>query len=576
MTRARDHLVVSLHRSAVPRGGSAVARRARRVATRGPRGALRRTARSPLRPESGDRSPRARASRPRPRGPAATPEAFSPLARRARRGSRHAARTADEHRRDRARRTAAGPNRGPVRRSWATSEDEPADQARWGSRRAATSLGRAVHGVLQRVDLGGGGPRGARGRRGVREGCAERAGEVATLVRSALAAPVVVAAAAAREVLAGAARHGPGRRRACSRASSTCASSTVTASSSSTTRRTCSRARRRCRPRPAATGCRPGRTRSRSARRSAGRSTGSSSSSSRPPSGAVEYEVDDARRRGGRGARPSSPPRWRDRVRVMRRPPPGSGRQPTLPGRGGPDGGGRPRVGSPPSSPAVARRAQGQLTMADAVAAAIAAGRAPLGRRGHRDRQVARLPRPRGALGRARRRGDGDKGPPGPARCTRTSRSSRAGLRRFSSTRAERPLELPLRAAADESRLAGIQGSLDRRATTRRHEARREARRIFAWAETGPRRATGPSSTAEPDQRLWSTFSVTRGRVPRRLPLPVGGRVLRRAGPGGGDGGGHRRREPPSARRRHRQRTAPFCPSTTCSSSTRPTRSRTS
>ncbi|MCU1489822.1 MAG: UvrD/REP helicase, partial [Acidimicrobiaceae bacterium] len=68
-------------------------------------------------------------------------------------------------------------------------------------RRAATAVGRAVHGVLQRVDLASGAEiAGLAAALARREGCVERAGEVAALASSALLAPVVQAAAQAKTV----------------------------------------------------------------------------------------------------------------------------------------------------------------------------------------------------------------------------------------------------------------------------------------------------------------------------------------------------------------------------------------
>ncbi len=192
MTRARDHLVVSLHRAVATGERWSLAER---VAARlgdlqgqfldgssraGPEGTI---GRRPGRP-------------PAPRGPATTEEAFRVwradrevlTARAARRTSMAATDLAALGKRE--------PWTGPTR--WATAEDEPADQARWRSRRAATSFGRAVHGVLQRVDLATGqGLEELAADEAAREGCADRAGEVATYVRAALGASVVRAAVAA-------------------------------------------------------------------------------------------------------------------------------------------------------------------------------------------------------------------------------------------------------------------------------------------------------------------------------------------------------------------------------------------
>jgi len=195
MTRARDHLVVSLHRSAPtgrgrPSLAELVAARLEDLAGLYEDGA------GVLSAISGEHR-RSRPERPPAlRGPAATESSLAAW---------HAAR--DEMKRRCARRTSiaatelaeaggrtgwAGPARGPE------SDDEPADRTRWGSRRAATSLGRAVHGALQRVDLGGGGALDELvADAAFEEGCAERSDEVRDLVLSALAAPAVVAAAAA-------------------------------------------------------------------------------------------------------------------------------------------------------------------------------------------------------------------------------------------------------------------------------------------------------------------------------------------------------------------------------------------
>jgi ATP-dependent exoDNAse (exonuclease V) beta subunit len=192
MTRARDHLVVSLHRSAATGERLSLAERvAARLgdlqgqfldgsslgATAGVIG------RRPGRP-------------PAPRGPATTEEAF-----RVWRAEREvitvrAARPTSMAATDLAAFGDREPWTGPTR--WATAEDEPADRARWRSRRAATSFGRAVHGVLQRVDLAAGrGLDELAADEAAREGCADRAGEVATYVRSALGTSVVRAAVAA-------------------------------------------------------------------------------------------------------------------------------------------------------------------------------------------------------------------------------------------------------------------------------------------------------------------------------------------------------------------------------------------
>jgi ATP-dependent exoDNAse (exonuclease V) beta subunit len=195
MTRARDHLVVSLHRSrATGQGRPSLAER---VASRlGDLGGLWEDGSS----RGGAVGARARTARrarpPAAAGPAATPEAFAAwCAERAEitgRAARPTSMAATELAELAGRDEQAG---GTLRTA---DEDEPVDRTRWRSRRAATAIGRAVHGVLQRVDLAS-----ASGLdelvavEASREGCADHAGEVGALARSALAAPVVAAAAAA-------------------------------------------------------------------------------------------------------------------------------------------------------------------------------------------------------------------------------------------------------------------------------------------------------------------------------------------------------------------------------------------
>jgi ATP-dependent exoDNAse (exonuclease V) beta subunit len=193
MTRARDHLVVSLHRSPTsPRGRPTLAER---VASR-----LEDLAGLWVDASAATAGGRVHARRGRPArraetaGPAATPAAFARWrAERAeitRRSSRPTSIAATE--------LAELAGRAWIPPAREGSEDEPADDARWRTRRAATSLGRAVHGVLQRVDLaGGGGLDELAADEAWREGCAERVDEVAALARSALATPVVAAAAGA-------------------------------------------------------------------------------------------------------------------------------------------------------------------------------------------------------------------------------------------------------------------------------------------------------------------------------------------------------------------------------------------
>jgi len=195
MTRARDHLVVSLHRSIVTATGRSSL--AERVAARledldglWEQGAV---------PPAG--ATRRAAGRSAPRTPAPTGPAADELALRAWREER-AAMVRCSSRPTSMAATDLGPSAGRERWTgparWAEAEDEPADAARWRSRRAATAIGRAVHGVLQRVDLAGGdGIDALVADEASREGCAEREGEVGDLVRSALASPVVAAAARA-------------------------------------------------------------------------------------------------------------------------------------------------------------------------------------------------------------------------------------------------------------------------------------------------------------------------------------------------------------------------------------------
>ena len=194
MTRARDHLVVSLHRSApTGRGRSSLAEL---VASRlEDLAGLYEDGSGVLSGLAGERRRRRPPQPPAPEGPAATESALAAW---------HTAREMLQRRC--ARRTsmaATGLAELAVRADWSgparetASDDAPADQIRWGARRAATSLGRAVHGALQRVDLGGGALDAIVADEAFEEGCAERSSEVRDLVLSALAAPTVVAAAAA-------------------------------------------------------------------------------------------------------------------------------------------------------------------------------------------------------------------------------------------------------------------------------------------------------------------------------------------------------------------------------------------
>ena len=96
----------------------------------------------------------------------------------------------------------------------------------------------------------------------------------------------------------------------------------------------------------------------------------------------------------------------------------------------------------------------------------------------------------------------------------------RAGLQPFTSTVLKGRSNYLCLQRLNESRLAGVQGSLegDDRATGKRAE---EVRRIFEWAETT---ATGDRAEldAEPDQRLWATFSVTADECPGAFRCPSG------------------------------------------------------
>ena len=96
----------------------------------------------------------------------------------------------------------------------------------------------------------------------------------------------------------------------------------------------------------------------------------------------------------------------------------------------------------------------------------------------------------------------------------------RAGLRPFTSAVLKGRSNYLCLQRLNESRLAGVQGSLegDDRATGKRAE---EVRRIFEWAETT---ATGDRAEldAEPDQRLWATFSVTADECPGAFRCPSG------------------------------------------------------
>ncbi|HXZ83290.1 MAG TPA: UvrD-helicase domain-containing protein [Acidimicrobiales bacterium] len=196
MTRARDHLVVSLRRStAAERGRPSLAER---IASRlEDLGGLWQDASIRAVP----RATKARSARsgrpPAPRGPAADPESFARWRAGRAEVTRRAARLTSVAASELAALVGRDSWAAPV--PWSTGEDEPADQARWKSRRAATAIGRAVHGVLQRADLAGDIRLDELARdEAFREGCADRVDEVAALARSAFATPIVVAAAAAR------------------------------------------------------------------------------------------------------------------------------------------------------------------------------------------------------------------------------------------------------------------------------------------------------------------------------------------------------------------------------------------
>jgi len=81
----------------------------------------------------------------------------------------------------------------------AEGEEEPSGRTAWRRGRAGTAVGRAVHATLQQVDLDSGEGLAALARSAAAaEGVAARHGEVAQLVRAALAAPIVRRAAAGR------------------------------------------------------------------------------------------------------------------------------------------------------------------------------------------------------------------------------------------------------------------------------------------------------------------------------------------------------------------------------------------
>ena len=200
-TRARDHLVVALHHSpAATRGAASLAQLLHEASARWP--ALWRQGAEPQALPAPDRRPRPRedagAGVPagRPGGPGATPDSYARwlaehealVARLQVPGSVAATELAD----------------GPLARPGAPAAAGPGsdgageaghDPAPWRGRRAATAVGRAVHAVLQRVDLAtGAGLDELAAMAAADEGCTERLAEVAELAAAALSAPVVVAA----------------------------------------------------------------------------------------------------------------------------------------------------------------------------------------------------------------------------------------------------------------------------------------------------------------------------------------------------------------------------------------------
>ena len=105
-------------------------------------------------------------------------------------------------------RSAAGPTDDPNLQKDAPVEEIPP----WRRGRAGTALGRAVHAVLQSIDLAtGDGLEGAARAQAAAEGIPDRSDEVARLVRAALDAPSV-REAVARALLARGVRRGAGGR----------------------------------------------------------------------------------------------------------------------------------------------------------------------------------------------------------------------------------------------------------------------------------------------------------------------------------------------------------------------------
>jgi ATP-dependent helicase/nuclease subunit A len=180
MTRARDHLVVSLHRKA---GEKCHAQSVADILDGAPYEALRDAATDEgLDWPEPDADARIRVRRPVP--------ADSPSRRRWVEGRREAlivaARPASVAATAIAQRTAAGPDPG-------LAKDEPEeDRPAWRRGRAGTAIGRAVHAVLQTVDLATAAGLGPTARaQALAEGVPEREREIRRLVESALAAPVV-------------------------------------------------------------------------------------------------------------------------------------------------------------------------------------------------------------------------------------------------------------------------------------------------------------------------------------------------------------------------------------------------
>jgi ATP-dependent DNA helicase DinG len=97
----------------------------------------------------------------------------------------------------------------------------------------------------------------------------------------------------------------------------------------------------------------------------------------------------------------------------------------------------------------------------------------------------------------------------------------RAGLRRFSSTVLKGRANYLCLQRLNESRLAGTQGLLGEAEPVASARAR-QARRIFDWAD---RTATGDRAelVSEPDEKLWAALSVTADECPGAFRCPSGG-----------------------------------------------------